>query len=203
MSNQQLLLLSKSNQKLKKDGIVSFGLPAIKTCPGAGACKKLCYACSGNYFYPNVTEAQARRQRAAMGDYMDFIGQINYELGEGKKRAKAVRIHDSGDFFNQEYLERWMELAQENPDVTFYAYTKSHMLDFKHKPTNLLIIGSMGSTDDQKLRQLYRDGIIDSIAVIFAKRARINPDRYVDCSESDQLAIEAAKGRKVIALRQH
>jgi hypothetical protein len=38
--------------------------------------------------------------------------------------AAAVRIHDSGDFYDRDYLERWLEIAYEVPDVLFYAYTK-------------------------------------------------------------------------------
>lgn len=42
---------------------------------------------------------------------------------EGKKNE--VRIHESGDFYNGEYLEAWMKVAEKMPDVKFYAYTKS------------------------------------------------------------------------------
>jgi hypothetical protein len=42
---------------------------------------------------------------------------------EGAK--KEVRIHESGDFFNGEYLEAWIKVAQQMPNVKFYAYTKS------------------------------------------------------------------------------
>jgi hypothetical protein len=42
---------------------------------------------------------------------------------EGPK--KEVRIHESGDFFNGEYLEAWIKVARQMPNVNFYAYTKS------------------------------------------------------------------------------
>lgn len=42
---------------------------------------------------------------------------------EGKK--DGVRIHESGDFYNGEYLKAWMEVARRMPDTQFYAYTKS------------------------------------------------------------------------------
>jgi len=42
---------------------------------------------------------------------------------EGPKNE--VRIHESGDFYNGEYLKAWMLTAQKMPDVKFYAYTKS------------------------------------------------------------------------------
>ena len=41
------------------------------------------------------------------------------------KDAGIVRIHVAGDFFNSEYMWAWWLTASENPDILFYAYTKS------------------------------------------------------------------------------
>ena len=42
---------------------------------------------------------------------------------EGAKNE--VRIHESGDFYNGEYLRAWMLTAQRMPDIKFYAYKES------------------------------------------------------------------------------
>lgn len=42
-----------------------------------------------------------------------------------KGKKNQVRIHESGDFYNNEYFEAWMEVAKSMPDINFYAYTKS------------------------------------------------------------------------------
>jgi len=53
-----------------------------------------------------------------------IIKSLNYFFDtEGYKNE--VRIHESGDFYNGEYLKAWMLTAQKMPDVKFYAYTKS------------------------------------------------------------------------------
>jgi hypothetical protein len=53
-----------------------------------------------------------------------IIRSLNYFFDtEGAKNE--VRIHESGDFYNGEYLKAWMLTAQRMPDVKFYAYTKS------------------------------------------------------------------------------
>jgi hypothetical protein len=53
-----------------------------------------------------------------------IIRSLNYFFDtEGSKNE--VRIHESGDFYNGEYLKAWMLTAQRMPDVKFYAYTKS------------------------------------------------------------------------------
>lgn len=36
-----------------------------------------------------------------------------------------VRIHVSGDFFAEGYVEAWTEVARRCPRTTFYAYTRS------------------------------------------------------------------------------
>ena len=53
-----------------------------------------------------------------------IIRSLNYFFDtEGSKNE--VRIHESGDFYNGEYLKAWMLTAQRMPDIKFYAYTKS------------------------------------------------------------------------------
>jgi len=65
---------------------------------------------------------------------------------------KIVRVHQDGDFYSQEYLEKWKEIARLLPDVTFYAFTKSFELDlWKKLPKNLIIIQSYGSRYDEKI----------------------------------------------------
>ncbi|MBN9520831.1 hypothetical protein J0H58_20310 [bacterium] len=39
--------------------------------------------------------------------------------------ARLVRVHDSGDFWNQDYFDAWLRVARERPQTTFYAYTKA------------------------------------------------------------------------------
>jgi len=46
-------------------------------------------------------------------------------MGSMPKDAGIVRIHVAGDFFNAEYMWAWWLTASENPDILFYAYTKS------------------------------------------------------------------------------
>lgn len=49
------------------------------------------------------------------------------------------RIHESGDFYNQEYLNKWIQIARNNPYTWFLAYTKNWLLDFSKVPNNLTI----------------------------------------------------------------
>lgn len=63
-----------------------------------------------------------------------------------------VRIHDSGDFFSQDYLDAWKAIAAAFPSVIFYAYTKSLHLDIEtDKPLNLRITQSLGGKYDERI----------------------------------------------------
>jgi hypothetical protein len=67
------------------------------------------------------------------------------------KDAKAIRIHASGDFFNQKYFDMWIEIANQNPDVEFWAYTKSlnyWVQRLNEIPANLELTASYGGNHD-------------------------------------------------------
>ena len=65
--------------------------------------------------------------------------------------VKSVRIHASGDFFNQWYFDIWLEICRRHPDVEFWAYTKSieYWLNrIDEIPGNLVLNASLGGRQD-------------------------------------------------------
>jgi len=44
--------------------------------------------------------------------------------------VKAVRVHGTGDFYSQRYLDDWWFIAKLFPDIRFYCYTTSWHLDW-------------------------------------------------------------------------
>ena len=67
------------------------------------------------------------------------------------KKAKRVRIHEGGDFFSQAYFDAWLEVANRNPHVLFYAYTKSipfWLARLDKLPSNIRLTASLGGTHD-------------------------------------------------------
>jgi hypothetical protein len=68
----------------------------------------------------------------------------------------TVRIHESGDFYDGDYLKAWMIVARKMPQTHFYAYTKSVPLIKKYKKEidaipNLAITLSSGGKRDKDL----------------------------------------------------
>lgn len=182
------MLLSNSNSKLRPDSIYSFGLPPVKTCPFAGACKSFCYAQNGFYRMTNVTSAHQKRLEATKRP--DFVQVMVDEIS--RRLVKRIRIHDSGDFYSLTYLKRWIAIANALPEVSFYAYSKSIPLFRKVTlPKNFRVIFSAGGTKDHEI-----DTRRDFHALIFKTQRELDASGYVDGSNSDLVAA-AGKARKI------
>jgi len=164
----ECLSFGKNNSKLQYNGLYTFSLSAGYTCPGAkdclakvqrvdgkskvirGACSKFtCFAASDEARYTAVYESRKRnfellRQKEA--PEMQELIQISLP-----KNAKIIRIHVSGDFFNQNYFDAWLAVAAQNKHILFYAYTKSLHLWVNRLgliPNNFVLTASKGGVFD-------------------------------------------------------
>lgn len=105
----------------------------------------VCYAARSER-YPGVRNArwrnfEAARRRLAKGETFNV-----------PDKATHVRVHGSGDFFNEKYFLNWMETARQHPDVLFWAFTKSFPYWVKHidaVPENFSLTASVGSKHDE------------------------------------------------------
>lgn len=111
-------LLGRGNRKLGKR-IFTFSLPAVSTCPGrTKTCEGACYARRG---YMALQKACFERNLKS-AKRSDFVDRVVREIG---RRPKIVRIHVSGDFFSDEYVRKWIEIAKKAPHARFYTYSRS------------------------------------------------------------------------------
>lgn len=166
----QLLKFQQGNAKLGKN-IFTFSLPAGHACPFANEClskaDKLtgkltdgpntqfrCFAASAEAVYPNV--------RLARWHNFDLLKKLNpvkaadLILASLPKKANTVRIHVSGDFFNEAYFLAWLQVAWLRPNVLFYAYTKSLIYwvnNIKEIPNNFILNASEGGKLDAQISE--------------------------------------------------
>lgn len=188
-------LLTNGNRELRADGIFTWTLPALAAklttgknmlvCPSAGVCSNLCYARSGTYNFSNVKAAHTRNLELIVNDPTGWKERMNEELKAKRYQGgKSVRIHDSGDFFSEEYFLLWVDIAKENPHVFFYAYTKEVAMVKRHQlPENLVIIFSMGGTQDHLI-----DKENDRHADVFPSLEALEAAGYSNQEDSDLLA---------------
>ena len=176
------------NSKLEKLDTVSFNIPAFRsadgfeTCPKAGACATMCYARQGRYVMPNVANAREFNLNIVRNDLPGFFRMAVEDLGRIKN--STVRIHDSGDFFSQAYMDSWFDLARAFPDKKFYAYTKSLHLDRAGCPDNLQIVQSVGGLMDKDIDPEQ------SHSRIFVSHYDRRKAGYVNGNKDDQPAID-------------
>lgn len=144
------IYISQGNRKLKRNDksyFLIWSLPSEVTCPYATSlCKASCYAKKAERMYKAVLPCRERNlQESRKSSFVtDMVQAITYHINLPKNRDKQAyfRIHESGDFYNLPYLLKWMEIAEQLPDVTFMAYTKSVSFIntvYKHIPKNLVI----------------------------------------------------------------
>lgn len=161
-----MLKFSAGNAKLSKS-IHIFSLPASWSCPSADKCSSKanretgkikdgpntefrCYAASQEALYPSV-----RKQRWYNFGLLKAAKTENNMrkliLNSIPKNASIIRVHSSGDFFNENYFTAWMNVANQRKDILFYAYTKSLNFWVKNKrkiPKNFVLTASEGGKLD-------------------------------------------------------
>jgi hypothetical protein len=118
---------------------------------------------------------------------------IHTELQKArKKNTKLVRIHESGDFFSAAYLLSWVMVAQANPDLKFYCYSKNLPLFVGLQlPSNFYFTASYGG----KFDYLIDEGVFPRYAKVFmteddANRAGLKVDSQdQSCFEDGPFAL--------------
>lgn len=203
--SQRPKVILRTNAKMKKSGnatnqaFYNTTLPAINglclneqtnqlmivnTCPGAGACKEICYARKGSYVqYKAVALNQTKTLNYIMNDFEGYVKQIKKELLAAKSKNKGknivLRFNDSGDMISEKYMQMTVEIAKEMPDITFYAYTKSisvaKSLDF---PDNYVMNYSMLGKEDKKISPEDKQSVIVEPEKVLQKVGE-NVDQYI------------------------
>ena len=109
-----MLNVSKGNKKLQPNSETAFiiwNLPAVRTCPFRTAhCEKYCYAKKAEVAYPTVLPARQRNFEESLKEsFVDDMTETILKIAAGtKKKNIVVRIHESGDFYNQTYANKWL-----------------------------------------------------------------------------------------------
>lgn len=136
---------------------LTWSLPSKKTCPyKTKFCTKKCFA-QKNETFKSVRDSRDRNLEESKKDTFvsNVIELINKYLTKKKCENKLVivRIHTAGDFYSEEYLNKWIEIANAykgNKNIQFQSYTKSivYLKDKNIKDINIHFVYSQW--DDSK-----------------------------------------------------
>lgn len=158
-----MAIFSFGNRKLPKS-IAIFNLPRLLTCKNpTELCKDICYAKKAERkCYPRCYPQRMNNYRLSL--QYDFVDVITNELNMIKQRL--IRIHESGDFYSQTYLDKWFVIMRRFPNKNFTAYSKS-ILDFSDKPDNFILFFSIDESTERSNAMWYRNNPYkDAIAEI-------------------------------------
>jgi hypothetical protein len=205
MKEELMDIMSLGNLKLPKTTAI-FNLPSGKTCPGKTRyCKEVCYARKAERLYKQVPRFRMQNYLLSLTD--EFVRVIKEELD--RKKVKTVRIHESGDCYSQEYYNKWIRIAMNRPDITFYAYTKSFDLDYYSTPNNLILWASLDHStkpeEKDKAVKLIKEGLFAGWTYIENKGEREPGGALVcpgDCSVCDN-CYRKTGGRKNVWFKKH
>lgn len=172
-----VLSISKGNAKINHP---IFSLPAGYTCPFANICKSFaskdgtdfassgkkikdhgdirCYAASAEVAYPNVRSGRwknfdlLQEFKGDVNGMADLIDRSLRYFGE----MQLFRIHESGDFYSQDYFDAWLQAIIKHPNIKFYAYTKAlpfWIARLNEIPENFKLTASKGGTHDELIEK--------------------------------------------------
>lgn len=122
-----MVKLSKTS---KLDGILSWSLQAVDTCPGAkntdgtlvDACKG-CYATTGNYNYPNVKAPRMFNREDWKRD--EWVQDMVTALDS----SRYFRWFDSGDMFDVRLAEKILQIMTLTPWCKHWLPTRMHKFE--------------------------------------------------------------------------
>jgi len=174
------------NTKYYSGSVYEWNLPTGTTCPFALECKVTvdritgkfdvkkgqyrCYAASPERF-PGVREHRWKNFEYVLKNNVPTI----------PKDCNAIRIHAAGDFFNQKYFDMWLKLAEDNPDVEMWAYTKSlkyWVNRINDIPKNLVLTASYGGKEDFLINDYNLKNVI-----VYKSPELVPTDRPIDTND--------------------
>ena len=221
----KLLKFSTGNGKLKNRLI--FNIPAGYSCPHAGVCKTMADRVTGQiHDLPQFTGTVADEYRcfAAMAETRPTVREARWHNWDLLRETihmngsqamllrdlidlsllmqapkELVRIHESGDYWTENYMRAWIMVAQGRPNQKFYSYTKSLGMWLNLKdiiPPNFYLTASQGGTLDYLIPK-YPDVFQRVAHVVYTEEEAAERGLAVDHDDSHCL------GDKPFALLVH
>lgn len=152
----------------KLDGIRSWSLQALDTCPGSlsapgvlvDACKG-CYATTGNYRYPNVKEPRAEnREDWQRLEWVD-------DMVKALDSDRYFRWFDSGDMYALGLAEKILEVMKRTPWCKHWLPTRMHKFPkFQSVLTEMMKLdNAMVRFSSDSIRGEYISGLHGSVIV--------------------------------------
>jgi hypothetical protein len=179
------VLLSCNNRKT--DDIPTFSLPSKEACPTATpTCLQYCYANKAERAWQWPLVSRSRNLWATkQPEFIDWMVKALKDTD-----SDLIRLHDAGDFYSQDYLNEWFDIAGRFPKKKFMAFTSNCGLDFKKKPKNMILYCSIWPDTKKafKKKKMIKAFVYDKekLGMQEKPRGRLCPAQYdhsITCSK--------------------
>jgi hypothetical protein len=193
--------------------IATFSLPAGHTCPCANECLSKSDRFTGKLTdgpktvfrcFSATNEARATSVRNSRWGNFEKLkaaktvqGMANLIQNSLPIGVNIIRLHVSGDFFNETYFKAWLNVAIANPSILFYAYTKTLSFWVNHRqavPSNFQLTASQGGKQDSLI---VKHNLKYAVVVFSENEAKL---KGLEIDHDDS---HAMKGDKSFALLLH
>lgn len=184
-------MLTKNRKMRKSEGnTYNFSLPAFRSssgdliCTKAKDCIKGCYASKYPFIIPVVNKAHNRNYDLSKTRF--FLDAMIKDIDK-KRKVDRIRIHDSGDFYSVEYLNKWMNIAFRFPNIEFYFYTKEVAMIKSWSPIlpkNMTYILSFGGKEDHLINTRT-----DRHCKVFPNLEELESEGYSCANDNDTIAV--------------
>ena len=158
-----------------------------------------CFSASQEVLFTNVYNSR-KRNHDAIHELETSDAMADALCDALPKNAGVIRIHVAGDMFSNNYFLAWIKVAERNPNVLFYAYTKSLIYWIRNRervPYNLVLTASYGGRNDH----LIAEHGLRSAKVVFSRQEAA--DLGLEIDNDDSHACDPSKANQDFALLIH
>ena len=158
-----------------------------------------CFSASQEVLFTNVYNSR-KRNHDAIHELETSDAMADALCNALPKNAGVIRIHVAGDMFSNNYFLAWIKVAERNPNVLFYAYTKSLIYWIRNRervPYNLVLTASYGGRNDH----LIQEHNLRSAKVVFSRQEAA--DLGLEIDNDDSHACDPTKANQDFALLIH
>ena len=166
--------------------VYEWNLPTGSSCPFAMECKVTVDRVTGKFdvkrgAYRCYAASAERFPAVRNSRWRNYAQALSGQAPKPPKGCNAVRIHMAGDFFNQAYFDLWLGVAEANPEIEFWAYTKSlnyWIARLDRIPDNLILTASYGGRLDHLIERYNLKNV-----QIYRHPSLVPADRPIDTND--------------------
>jgi hypothetical protein len=143
-----------------------------------------CYSASQEVIFPAVYDRR-KSNYESLKECSTVEEMVELLENTLPRNAAIVRQHVGGDFFNEMYFLAWLKIAERNPSILFYGYTKSlnywvDNMELVNSLPNVVLTASRGGRLDSMIAEYN----LREAVVVFSEQQAVDLGLEIDHDDS-------------------